>query len=287
MTLTLRLLVLLVVSTFMLEAGLTVPAGAMRSVRAGALLRGIFVMLILGPLAAVGMAELFSTTPRVTVALVLLSVAGVVPVAARRGRSSGGDMAYGLVLTIVLGVLAPLTAVQSAAGLLRYTGEIAFDPRVTFVQLVVVQVAPLALGVLIRRSNLRVENVIRVVHVINLLAMLGVLAVLVPRFGAMLEVGWRGLGASVALSVALAALAYVFGGSRAGERNALVGIANAPNVALALAIATSAGAKPSMSVLLLGNFLIRFLAGGPLGRVIARRSSKRSGPSVPPRHVPA
>lgn len=278
-----RLLIFVLVSTFMLEAGLTVPPRASRRLRAGTIARAVLVMLVLGPLAAFGVAHAFAPTPQVVAALVLLAVVGVVPLAARGARSARGDMGCAVVLTLVLGIIAPFTAAPSARLLLRYEGAIGFEPRPILVQLLVMQIVPLALGLLVQKTSRRAAGLRRVVHILNIVAFAIVLAALLPRFGAVLEVGWRGVAAATVLAAVIAGVAHLVGGHRLEDRRALVSIANAPNVALALAIASSARAKPSFTALLLGVFLLRFATGRVLQRLVARRDERaaRSKESVP------
>jgi len=270
-----KLLVAVLIATMMFQIGLSVPLREMREEihAVSRLLRGLVLFLVIAPLVALLVAWGLRVDRPVEVALVLLSCAGVVPLAPRFARAAHGDVCLALVLTFSLGLVTIVTCAPTARWLLGYSGEVDFKAGRLIAQLVFIQGAPLALGVLIRRATTRAESVARVVGRINTIAFVAVVVVIVaPHLDLLLAVGWRGAAAAATLSLVLAVVGHAIGGAEEPTARTLAAIANGPNVSLALVIITSVRAPPVFGVTIVGVFLVRRLVGFVVQKLLARRA---------------
>jgi predicted Na+-dependent transporter len=270
-----KLLVAILIASMTFEIGLSVPLREMREqlrdVRK--LLRGLLLFLVVAPLTAALVAWAFRVDRPAEVALVLLACAGVVPLAPRFARSARGDVVLALELSFVLGLVTIVTCVPTARWLLGYSGEVQFGVGRLIAQLVFLQGAPLALGLLIRRASTRADSVVKVVGWVNTLAFVAVaLLIVAPHLDVLMATGWRGAAATVTLGVVLAVAGYVIGGPGESGARTLAGIANGPNVSLALVIISSVGAPPAFGVSVVGVFLLRTLVGTLVTKFLARRA---------------
>lgn len=271
-----HLLVPLLIVTYMLQVGLAAPPGSFRRVRPQAVARGLLVMLVLGPLLATLAVRVAGTPPPVTVALVVLSTVGVLPLAPRRLHDDHECRETGVVLSLLLAMIAIFVAAPLSRLLLAYSGHVpheGFRPGLLLLQVLVLQGAPLVLGLAIARSSRQAPALERWTRRLNLVLLAAVvLVVLVPHLGALLAVGWRGGAVAVVYAVVLAGLAYLIGGPTMDDREATVAIANKPNVGLALKIATAAAVERRYAAVIVGVFLVRALSGAVLERLAARRA---------------
>jgi predicted Na+-dependent transporter len=283
-----KVLVAVLIATTMFEIGLSLPHGALRRklYEVGQLIRGLVLFLVIAPLTAALVAWVFRVDITTEVALVLLSSAGVVPLAPKFARAARGDVALALVLNFALGLVTIVTCVPTAKWLVGYSGEVRFEPGKLIAQLVLLQGVALALGVLVHRVLVhrvsgRVDSLAKVVRFINT-GVFVVIAVLIvaPHLHAIAAPGWRGVVAAVTLAVVLAIAGYLVGGPRERGARTLAAIANGPNIALALVIVARVGAAPAFSVTIVGVFLLRMLVGILVQRMLARRAEH--GHAVPP-----
>ena len=204
MLLALKLIGLVVVTTYMLQAGLATPKGrfAAGAWRKGELARALVVMLVLGPLVARLLAAAFALEPRPAAALVLLSLVGVVPLASRGARSARGDVPYAVVLTAALGIVTAFTAAPTTRLLLGYHGPLEVRTGALVLQVMLLQGVPLAIGMFIRAKPERTRALERVLGIFNVAAivvLVVVAVVLLPRYGAVRSLGWNGALAAVRL----------------------------------------------------------------------------------------
>lgn len=281
MELALKLTALVLVTTYMLQVGLATPRGALAVAtrRKGAIARAVVLMLVVGPLGARALVAALELPPRPAVALVLLALAGVVPLAPRGARSARGDVPYAVVVTFTLGILAAFTAAPSARLLLGYWGPLDVPTLRLLGQIVLVQAVPLGLGLLLRaRPHARaIEKVVGAVNVAVSVVIVVAALVLLPRTGAVRSLGLLGALAALLFAGIMAALGYVLGGRDPAARRSLASVANMPNVALALLVVAGAGLDQGFAVAVVGLFVIRLLAALVTQKVLAR-ASRRAPP---------
>lgn len=275
------------VATYMFQTGLATPKGTLAATaRRGkrTIARGLFVMLVLGPVFARLLAEVLALGPRAAAALVLLSLVGVVPLASRSARSVRGDVAFAVVVTAALGLVAAFTAAPATRLLLGYEGPLELRTGRLLLQLLLLQAAPLALGVLVRTKTGRTPRLEKALGAFNALALVALfVAALVhlPRYGPVRSLGWNGALAALVYGVFVASASYALGGPDQVERRTLAALANMPNVILALLLVTSAGVDAGFAVAVIGVFLVRVVTGLVLQMVLLR--SAGPGREVGPR----
>jgi predicted Na+-dependent transporter len=267
----------------MFEIGLSLPQRALRQklYEVGHLIRGLLLFLVIAPLTAALVVWVFRVDTPTEIALVLLSSAGVVPLAPKFARAARGDVVLALVLTFALGLATIVTCAPTAKWLVGYSGEVPLAPGKLTAQLVLLQGVPLALGVLVHRFTGRAAALAKVVGFINT-GVFVVIAVLIvaPHLREIAAPGWRGVVASVTLAVVLAIAGYLVGGPQDRGARTLAAIANGPNISLALVIVANVGAPPIVGVTIVGVFLLRVLVGMLVQRMLAHRAEHAH--AVPP-----
>lgn len=269
------LLVSLLIATYMFEVGLAAPPGSLRRVEPTAVVRGVILMLAISPLAALGLTKLFHSPPAVTVALILLAAVGVAPLAPRGARMVQGNAATGVVLTIVLALLAIFTAEPITRLLLSVSGKTLLRPGPVLLRVLLLQGAPLVLGILVRRTSRYAGALLSVLSKVTpVLFLVVVLIVLAPRLDALLAIGWSGAAVTFVFAFVLTGLGYLIGGPTIEDRRTITALTSMPNVGLALAIATSARLRQSMVVAIVGVFLLRILAGTLVRTAWAPRAAR-------------
>jgi BASS family bile acid:Na+ symporter len=281
----LKLVFLLFVTSFMLQCGLQAPrqslACAVKSVRE--IVSALLVMLVFGPVVAVVIGRIFGLEGPSAGALLALSVVGIVPLAPKAAKKAHGDVTLAIVLLIALSVIAAFTATPSIHLLLSFWGFHAFigvAPASLLLQLVVLQLLPLAAGVWLRERSARMAWLEKAVAVVNGAAFILIAALVVgPRVEDIRAIGLRGVAAGVSFAAILAVVGWAMGGPTPTGRRTLAAVANMPNVALALALAASAQAAPAYSVAVIAMFLVRVVAGFLFGAVLAR-SARPAGPEA-------
>jgi predicted Na+-dependent transporter len=270
-----KLIGVVLVTTFMLQIGLGLTPRVLRDeVRhVGKLLHGLALFLVVAPVLAALLAVAFHVDRTSGVAMVLLSCVGVAPLAAKSARASRGDVALAVVLTFALGLLTVVTAAPTARWLLGYSPEVPIRPAALIPKLALLQVAPLLLGLWLRDSGRRAKSIERVVGWINTAAFVAAIVLIVaPHLGDITAAGWRGAGATITFSLLLALTGYIVGGPGTSEGRTLAGMANVPNVGLALGIATSISAPRVLLVTIVGVFLLRAIVGVVVHKMVGRRA---------------
>lgn len=287
MTLALLIVAVILLTTFMFQTGFAMPAGALASdlTKKGDLARAVLLMLVLGPLAARGLAWALQLEPHAEVGLVLLSLVGVVPLAPRGARMAGGDVAFAVLITFVLGALAAVTAAPSARFLLGYDGPLELRTGTLLAEIALLQAGPLALGLFLRTKTkpglaATLEKWVGRVNLGATVVVLGAILLVMLRTHALRAIGWKGALAAVAFSAIFAPLGYLLGGSDPTRRRTLAAIVNLPNVALALAIVTAAKAGTEFAVAVVGMFFVRAVVGVGMQKVVGSASARRSKHAV-------
>ncbi len=286
MALALKLVGVIAVMAYMLQTGLATPRGDLAKCarHRGELARAIVIMLVLGPLLARFLAAAFALPVRPAVALVLLSLVGVVPLASRGARGARADVSFAVILTVVLGSVAAFTAAPTTRLLLGYAGPLEVHVGSLLLQILVLQALPLAVGVLVRARTERaraLEKALGVFNTVLLSALFVAALVLLPRYGAVRSLGLRGVLAALVFSALLACSSYLLVGPDAAGRRTLAAVANMPNVVLALLVVGSAGVDTGFAVAVVGVFVVRLFTGIAIQKLLARVAA----PAAAARHA--
>lgn len=285
----LKVLIPLLITTFMFQAGLDAPPGSYRRVSPVAIGRGLVLMLVVGPALAWGLTHLLSTSMEVTVGLVVLSVVGVMPLAWRSARRTGGGTTTGVVFTILLGQIAVFTALPSAELLLQHHGGPALASGRAFLRVLLLQGLPLVAGILVaRRLPRRAPALSRLIAVLDAIILVAVLLfAIVPKLGVVRVLTPSGGVSAVVFAVVFALLAALLGGPAREDRRALLAISASANIGLALTILEAAGLERRFGPTLAAIFLVRVVVGTLMEKLIARDLRWSSRRPAPPRHVEA
>jgi len=227
----------------MLDLGLAIVPGESRWVarRPGLLARALFAVLVAVPALAWIIARLADLPREVEIGIMLMALSPGAPVTLRRSIAAGGHPAFAPALQIAVTALAVITMPLWIAGFDEYYGGNAtVEPRDLAHQVLVAQLAPLALGMLLRRLApglaARIEAGLTRLGGI-LLAMLVVLA-LVDFWPEVSGAGLRAVAAIVALSILALAVGHLLGGPDPATRTATAIAAALRNPGLALLVAT-------------------------------------------------
>jgi predicted Na+-dependent transporter len=281
-----QLMFALFVVTLMLQVGLETSRGdlAKASKHAGALLRGMFVMLVVSPIVAVCMVRMLGLSGPFAVALIVASVAGCVPVSPRGAGVAHGDVPLSVLLMFAVATTTVITAPATAKWLLSFEGEVEMPFGRLLLQLLLLQAAPLALGRLVRDHTYHVEQFKRGARILNAVALVAVaLVVLAPNTKTLTAIGWGGVGVSLLMGVTMALLGWLLGGSDDPTRRTMAVMANPSNVGLGLVMMTTAHAARASGVALMGIFLVRMVVGMVVQRILAARPiGDRPRHEVPP-----
>jgi predicted Na+-dependent transporter len=290
MAIALKILAFIAITTYMLQVGLATRSGDLRAVlqRKGELVRTLLVMVVLGPLAARMTAAIFGLGVHSTVALVVLATAGVVPLASRSARSTRGDVPFALELTLMLAVVAAFLAGPTSRLVLGYRGPVDVRPLPLLGELLLLVVVPTAVGLALREKSARapaIERVVGKVNLVVLVVLVVVALVLVPRYGTVRSLGLSGVLAAFVFAWFIAASAYVFVGPEVVMRRTVAGMANKPNVMLAIVIVTSARAETGFVLAIIGVFIVRFFTGLLIQALLARSAARDATREIPPQAI--
>ena len=204
--------------------------------------RSVFSVLVIVPLAAVFIAHWFGLSREAQVGIALMGISPGAPVALRRSLDAGGHHSFAAALQLLIASLAVVTmplSVELLNQLFEVHGELA--PAVVAKQVLMAQLIPLALGLAIHRFApafaVRVEPQVRRLGGIMLIAFLVVVLASIWRlvFGVGFFVG---LCVVVITALALAA-GHILGGPRKETRTAVAISSALRNPGLALLVATS------------------------------------------------
>lgn len=274
-----KLIVAILIATFMLQAGLGAPPGSLRRISSAAITRGLLIMFVIGPAIAFAVVRGIAPPKPVSAAIVVLSTVGVVPLAARGVRARRGSESTALVLTFILSMMAAFVAVPLSRFLLATRAHAELAPGRILLQLLALQVLPLLVGAFIARKSTRASEIAAVVGKVNLVVLLVAIVVIVaPKASGLVSLGVRGILAAVVYAILFGAIAFAIGGPSAEERCAIVSISNKPNAGVALAIMASAGAPPVYAAATIGAFLVRVLIGFGIDRLVATRARRTDRP---------
>jgi predicted Na+-dependent transporter len=272
-----KVIALVFVTTYMLQIGLLMPMGGLRSAcsrHKGPLVWGVLLLMVGGPLVTYFVVRAFGLHRPADAGLVLLSVVGLAPLAPKQVRRAKGNVAFAIVLTFAVAVIAIFTAVPSARFLLSYERPLTLRPGPLLLKLLVLQGVPLAFGLFVRRrvSAAQRNKAGKVLGAVNAVALVVLFALVVaPRLSALRSLGWAGAAAAVVVSLILAALGWAVGGPSDEGRRTLASVVDVSNFPLALVITQDAGVPPEASVVILGGFLLRAIVGIAVSAFLGRR----------------
>jgi BASS family bile acid:Na+ symporter len=229
--------------------------------------RSLLVVLVGVPLAAALMVRAVPLAPAVAAGLLMIAIS-VGPVAAlKRTRSSDDDRSYavGLDLTLLM-ISIPFIPLAFAVLGAVFGRKVSIPPREVARVVLLLQLAPMALGLLVARQwprfTARIAGPVTVIG--NGLLALVALVVIVALAKPMLAIGGRGLLATAALAVAATVLGHVFGGPSPATRLTLAAFSSLRFPALALLLAAhvrlgSAAIMPVVAAYLLISLVVIIL----------------------------
>jgi BASS family bile acid:Na+ symporter len=246
----------------------------------GPLARGLLAVVVAVPLVALAVVRLFEL-PRLTeIGIVLMAISPGAPVALRRSLQAGGHQAFAPSLQLVVVSLAVVTLPLSLALLNRlYGGHAALDPLAVARQVTVAQLAPIALGMALRRSLPGAADRIAPVaaKLAGLLLVAAIAAVLATAGPSTLHAGGRPLLAIAAVTIGALAVGHAMGGADPTVRTALAFSCAARNPGLALLVATQNNAPPAVIASILAYLLVSVLTIVPY-ELWRRRVAPRAAP---------
>ncbi len=198
--------------------------------RPGLLLRSVLAMLLVMPVLAVVLTELFELRPTVEIALVALALSPMPPLLPKREVAAGGHQSYAVSLMATMAVLA-IVVIPLAAGLLAgyYNRPFSMTPMAIARIALVTILLPLTAGAAVRTWQPGAAD--------RLAPVIGRLATILLGLGvlALLAASWRGMWAAVGDGTLLALTAFVAIGLLVGH---LLG-GPEPENAVVLALSTA------------------------------------------------
>jgi BASS family bile acid:Na+ symporter len=275
-TVFMKIVVAVLLVSMALSIGMSLERGDLRRAARdrGTLLRALFASLVFVPIITLLVARQFRLGTTVASALVLLSVCPIAPFAPHATRRIRGDVPLAMLLTLLLGVLTPITAAPTGRLLLEYTGPLRLRPIVMIVQLLLLQLVPLLIALSIRRRDPRWGRAFaRVVDAIFALSLIALVVIaIVPRLPAVARLGWLGLLATL-VTAAISMLAGALMGKDARASRTLATVGAVPNIGLALALARGANVAPEGIAILVGMFLVRVVVNLMWLTLVRRRAT--------------
>jgi predicted Na+-dependent transporter len=281
MELAIKLVGIVVVVAYLIQTGLGIRRGTLRQrlkESKGELVRALLVMLVLGPLAARLLVSVFALDVRPAVALVMLSLVGVVPLASKGARAARADVSFALDITLILAVIAAFTAEPWTRFLLGYRGPLDAKPATHALQGLMLEAVPLAIGMYLGTKKFapRLEKTLAKFNKIAIAIILVVAWVLLPRYGLVRSLGWKGIVAALVFAGFISAAGYLLCGPDGRARRTVAAIANMPNIVFALPIVTSARVDSGFLVAIGGVFIVRFVTGLVIEQFMARAEARKT-----------
>jgi BASS family bile acid:Na+ symporter len=246
----------------------------------GPLLRGLLAVVVAVPLVALAVVRAFELPRLAEIGILLMAISPGAPVALRRSLQAGGHQAFAPSLQLVVVSLAVLTVPASLALLNRlYGGHAGLDPLAVARQVTVAQLAPIALGMAVRRGLPGVADRIAPVaaKLGGLLLVAAIAAVLAAVAQSTLQAGGGALLAIAVVTVGALAVGHAMGGADPTVRTALAFSCAARNPGLALLVATQNNAPPAVSATILAYLLVSVFTIVPY-ELWRRRVAARAAP---------
>jgi BASS family bile acid:Na+ symporter len=212
--------------------------------RPGLFVRSLAAMYVLVPIAGFLLVQLWPQGGGVHAAVLVLAVSAGAPLLPRRKALAGSHYLYSLLVTSTL--LAIVTVPLWLAALSAYY-KVEEPISMAGAALVIGKTVllPLLLGMglnmIFPKWTARIAD--RVTSAAGIVLLLSLGALLVLRWRVFLEVGWQGLSALLALSIAALAIGHWMGGPEPQDRTALAVICSTRHIGIALAVAVTLGDK--------------------------------------------
>jgi BASS family bile acid:Na+ symporter len=207
-------------------------------------LRSLTAMYVLVPIAGFLLVQFWPTGGGVHAAVLVLAVSAGAPLLPRRKALAGSHYLYSLLVTSTL--LAIVTVPLWLAALSAYY-KVEDPISMGGVALVIGKTVllPLLIGMglnmIFPKWTARIAD--RATSVAGIVLLLSLGALLVLRWRVFPEVGWQGLSALLALSIAALAIGHWTGGPDPQDRTALAVISSTRHIGIALAVAVTLGDK--------------------------------------------
>lgn len=214
--------------------------------RPALLLRSLFAVIVLVPLAVGLLLWIFDLPTAVATGLAVLAAAPGAPLTTKRSQMAGGDPTYTASLQLTLAMLAVVIAPLILA-VFYALFELATERVTPFkvaLQVGEVTFLPVIIGLLIQHFAPKIAKVIsKPVQVIAnvlfilLLILMVVMLVIAPDFRSMLNLGGGAIAAILIMVTVGIIIGHLLGGSSRQQRSALAIACIARNIGLALYIA--------------------------------------------------
>jgi len=271
------ILVKVTIFTLMLALGVNVAPGRLLAIGRSptVLLRSLLAVVVLVP-AAVGLLLWLLALPReVATGLAVLAAAPGAPLTTMRARMAGGTIPYTASLQLSLAVLAVLVT-PLLLGVFYWIFDLATEnvtPAEIARQVAIVQLLPVAIGLLLQRFAPRITAVVGkpLMQLANGLFLLLVLLLLVPAFRILVHFGMLPILTIVVMVAASLAIGHGLGGSDPHERASLSVACIARNIGLALLIAGLSDAQKQLVPTLIAYMIVGAVVAVPYSLWSKRR----------------
>lgn len=280
-------LVALTLLSLMFSLGLSLTLSEATSLlkQPGMLLRSVLAVVILPPLVAVGAGLLLPEASLLRAVVLALAAAPGAPLTTKRSLMAGGTLATAASLQVTASVLAVVTipfwgVIYEAVFPVTNTlipGTIVGDPVAVTKTVAVVQLAPIGIGILIRKFFPDMANrfELSVTKISNILFVTMILALLIKLLDLLLGVGYLPFFVAIPVVAIWLTLGHFLGGADQESRSVFAIASIARNVGLAilllqlnLPLEKAEQALPLVLVFLLVGF-----SAGSIYSVLSKKSA--------------
>jgi bile acid:Na+ symporter, BASS family len=274
-----KIVVAVFLVAFMLQAGLGCDYRDMLAVLrdAGCMTRVFLANFIVVPIIAVIAVRLFALDDFVAAGILLMAIAPGVPfLPMLAGAKHGGSQGLATGLTALLPAVSIITVPITASLVLPVDATAHIVLARFVINLVLLQLLPLAIGLYIRARSPRVApTLIKVFMGVALLALVVLLFGIVPKIGAAFVgvYGSRGLMATLVIVLLSGVVGWLFGGRDAPIRNTMAISTIMRNFGLALLVTGQSFEGTVASAVVITYFVIQFVVANVLGNVLKRQQS--------------
>nr|WP_306663209.1 bile acid:sodium symporter [Myxococcus sp. CA039A] len=284
-----------IVTLFMFTEGLARRPGEIRHVleRPALYVRSLLVVLLVVPLVALAVVEVFRLPTVVASAILLMAVCPGAPLQVNQAKALGANPSTSINLLLLLSVFALISVPAWVLGVDRLLGvEFKANPELVFRLLAVKILPPLAVGIAVRYYAPNVAKALapwcsRVFSVLLLCVAVVLLFIVGPR---LIHIAWLAILALVVLVSISIVLGHWAGGPRLEDRKA-VALATAfahPVLAMTIIIQSYPNYRALEVAGVVGAYIvIRLLALTPYKFWVKRQRDTESSRRVPPGGVPA
>jgi bile acid:Na+ symporter, BASS family len=247
------------------------------------MLKALFAVLVAVPAIALVVARLLDLPQAAEVGIVLMAIAPGAPVALQRSIGAGARRSFapGLQVTVALAAVVSMPLWIAALDVV-YGATASVSPWQIMRQVTIVQLLPLALGVVtsrhLPRIAARVAPVVARAWKVLLVSLVAV--ALIGFWGMIFAAGpWVAIAAALTTGGALA-VGHGLGGHEPGTRTAVAITSAARNPGLALLVAALNDAPLAVKATLLSYMVVAAFTALPYGLVRARRGASTHTPET-------